>query len=136
RVTAAFEKTVQGIARLAAGGGGRTVIHLRPANLGTIRLEVRVEHAVATASAIVETTAVRSAIEQNMHELRATLAEQGIRLDQFDVRDGSARQHAEADPRAFDEAPLPARAASIAPEEETDLRPAARRHPGRVSVTV
>ena len=60
-------------------------IRLHPPELGMLRLEVRVEQGAMTARMEAETPAARTALLDSLPVLRERLAEQGIRIDQFDV---------------------------------------------------
>jgi len=98
RAQAILDRTIKGLVRLCKGGGGRTVIHLRPETLGKIRLEVIVENSLASAQVLAENPNVRDAIMRDISLLREALAQQGIQLEHFDVRDGQSQ----ADMSAFD----------------------------------
>jgi flagellar hook-length control protein FliK len=76
------------VARAFAAAGERDgEIHLRlsPPELGALRLEVRVEEGTLVARLHTETEAARAAIVDNLSVLRDRLAEQGVRVERFDV---------------------------------------------------
>lgn len=77
RVAKAFEA--------AQSRDGEIRLRLSPPELGSLRLEVKVQGGVMTARIEAETSTVRSLLLDNMPVLRERLAEQGIRLEQFDV---------------------------------------------------
>jgi flagellar hook-length control protein FliK len=67
------------------GGGGELRLRLSPAELGSLRLEVRVQEGVLTARVEAETPAARTVLIENLPALRERLAEQGVRIERFDV---------------------------------------------------
>lgn len=83
RITKALE--------VASNRDGNIRLRLSPPELGSLQLEVKVQGGALTAKIEAETAMARSLILENMPVLRERLAEQGIRVDQFDV-DLSDRQ--------------------------------------------
>ena len=77
RVTKAFSA--------AAQRGGEIRIRLNPPELGSIRLEVRMQGGNMTARMDAETPAARQALLDNLPLLRERLAEQGLRIEQLDI---------------------------------------------------
>ncbi len=85
---------VQRVARAfqaAQDRGGEIRLRLHPPELGSLRLEVKVEGGVMSARIEAETASARSVLLDNLPALRQRLADQGIRVEQFDV-DISDRQ--------------------------------------------
>jgi flagellar hook-length control protein FliK len=79
---------VQRVARAfqtAAGQEGELRLRLSPPELGSLRLEVKVEGGLMTARIEAESPTARSLLLDNLPALRERLAEQNIRLEQFDV---------------------------------------------------
>jgi flagellar hook-length control protein FliK len=77
RVTKAFES--------ARDRGGEIRLRLSPPELGALRVEVNMsEHGLA-ARVEVETNDARTVLLENLPALRERLAEQGLRLEKFDV---------------------------------------------------
>ena len=64
---------------------GEVRLRLSPPELGSLRLDVRVENGALTAHLQTETDSARLAIIDNLPALRDRLAEQGIRIERFDV---------------------------------------------------
>jgi flagellar hook-length control protein FliK len=64
---------------------GEVHLRLSPPELGSLRLDVRVENGTLTAHVQTETDAARTAIIDNLPALRDRLADQGVRIDRFDV---------------------------------------------------
>lgn len=77
RVTRAF--------RAAEGRGGVVTLRLHPPELGALRVELRVQDGAMSARLEAETSAARSILIDNAHILRDRLAEQGVRIERFDV---------------------------------------------------
>ncbi len=65
--------------------GGPVQLRLNPPELGALKIEVQVQDGSMTARLEAETSAARAAILENLPQLRERLAEQGIRIDRFDV---------------------------------------------------
>ena len=69
----------------SAQDGGEVRIRLSPPELGALRMEVRVLEGALVARLETETAAARTAIVENLPVLRERLAEQGVRIERFDV---------------------------------------------------
>jgi flagellar hook-length control protein FliK len=65
--------------------GGEIRLRLHPPELGALRLEVRVEAGAIHARLEAETPLARNLLIENMAALRERLAEQNVRVEQFDV---------------------------------------------------
>jgi len=65
--------------------GGPLRLRLSPPELGSVQLEVKVEQGVMTARIEAETPQAQHLLANNLATLRERLAEQGIRVEQFDV---------------------------------------------------
>lgn len=66
-------------------GGGPIQIRLSPPELGSLSVRLEVKDGVLTASLETETQAARNVLLDNLPALRERLAEQQIRVEQFDV---------------------------------------------------
>lgn len=66
-------------------GDAEMRLRLSPPELGALKLEVRMENGVMTARLEVETVAAQQALSDNLGTLRQRLAEQNIRVEQFDI---------------------------------------------------
>lgn len=64
---------------------GEIRLRLSPPELGSLRLDVRVQDGVLVARLQTETDAARTAIVENLPALRDRLSEQGVRIERFDV---------------------------------------------------
>jgi flagellar hook-length control protein FliK len=64
---------------------GEVRLRLSPPELGALRLEVRVQDGAMVAHLHTETDSARTALIDNLPALRDRLAEQGVRIDRFDV---------------------------------------------------
>jgi flagellar hook-length control protein FliK len=69
----------------AAERQGEVTIRLSPPELGSLRLEARVVDGVLTARMQAETPEAQTTILENLSALRERLAEQGVRIERFDV---------------------------------------------------
>lgn len=127
----------------AADQNGEVTIRLSPPELGALRLEVQVREGALTAHLQTETPEARTAILENLSALRERLADQGVRIERFDVdlmnrQPGGSPQQAFSDQR---ESPRTWRPASEA--AATVKQPASVPHanktsagPGRLNVIV
>jgi len=64
---------------------GEVRLRLSPPELGSLRLQVSVQDGVMVARMETETEAARSSLVNNLPTLRERLAEQGIRVERFDI---------------------------------------------------
>jgi flagellar hook-length control protein FliK len=80
-------RLLQRVARAfaAAHDGGEVRLRLSPPELGALRLDVRVQDGALVARMEAETSAARTALIENLPALRERLAEQGVRIERFDV---------------------------------------------------
>ena len=94
RVVKAFESAQQ--------RGNEVRLRLHPAELGALSIEVKIHDSVLTANVHAETPEAKAAIVDNLPALRERLADQGIRIDQFDVdlTDHSDRRQQSLDEQA------------------------------------
>jgi flagellar hook-length control protein FliK len=88
QIQSIVNKTSGRFVQLAQSGGGRSVLVLKPAHLGRLRLEIDVKNSVAKALITAESQSVRAVLETEAPKLREALQQQGIRLDQFEVKEG------------------------------------------------
>jgi flagellar hook-length control protein FliK len=77
RVTRAF--------KAAQERDGEIRLRLSPPELGSLRLEIRIQDGAMVAHLQTETEAARSAIVENLPALRERLSDQGVRIERFDV---------------------------------------------------
>ena len=64
---------------------GEVRLRLSPPELGSLRLQVSVQDGVMVARMETETEAARSSLVSNLPALRERLAEQGVRIERFDI---------------------------------------------------
>ena len=82
----AFEKIVSTARLTTAGTMSELTMKLEPDHLGMMRVKISVdENNVMNARVQVESSEARSLIENNLHRLRESLAEQGIKVEKFSV---------------------------------------------------
>jgi flagellar hook-length control protein FliK len=118
---------------------GEVRLRLSPPELGSLRLEVRMQHGALTARLEAETPAARALLIDGLPALRDRLADQGIRIDQFDVdlldrRDQPAPDH--GDQQAQQESAPHRQAAALrrndaARSEEVESQPLSQPLAGR-----
>jgi flagellar hook-length control protein FliK len=65
--------------------GGTLRLRLSPPELGSLTLEIKVQGGAVTARVEADTVGARALLLENLPLLRERLAEQGMRVDQFDV---------------------------------------------------
>jgi flagellar hook-length control protein FliK len=80
-----FDQVVTHISGSASGETGRMIVRLNPAELGSLRLDLQVEGDKVRANLHAQTQQVQEVIERNLPQLRNALAEQGLKIDQFEV---------------------------------------------------
>ncbi|MCU0958803.1 MAG: flagellar hook-length control protein FliK [Pirellulaceae bacterium] len=128
----------------AAERGGVLRLRLRPPELGSLRLEVALEPGKLTARIETETPQARAILLDNLPQLRARLAEQGMVVERFDV-DVSARDADQPssgprdwDPPGSSSAPTrrPSRAEATAPEPPASATHIATTTPGTLNVVI
>jgi flagellar hook-length control protein FliK len=66
-------------------GSGRIVITLEPPNLGTLNMDVRVQHDTVRMLLIADNHEVKQVLHSNLDQLKTALQGQGLNVDRFDV---------------------------------------------------
>jgi flagellar hook-length control protein FliK len=123
RVARAFESAQQ--------RDGEVRLRLHPAELGSLSIVVKVQEGGLMARVQAETPEARLILVDNLPQLRERLAEQGIRIDQFDV---DLRDHSDRQGRQPQSEQSPEESAREAPPVRTrQVRPASDR-PGAEAV--
>ncbi|MEE4253116.1 MAG: flagellar hook-length control protein FliK [Desulfuromusa sp.] len=80
-----FDQVVTHLSGSVNGDTGRMVLRLQPAELGSLRLELIVEGDRIQANLHAQSHQVQEVLERNLPQLRHALAEQGLKIDQFQV---------------------------------------------------
>ncbi|MEA3362552.1 MAG: flagellar hook-length control protein FliK [Thermodesulfobacteriota bacterium] len=80
-----FDQVVTQISGSVNGESGRMVLRLQPAELGSLKLELMVEGDRIRANLHAQSHQVQDVLERNLPQLRNALAEQGLKIDQFQV---------------------------------------------------
>lgn len=83
--TPLFNQVVRQVQFSLQQGQGETIIKLRPEHLGMMQVQVVVENRMVKTRIVVEHEDTRRLIESSMPNLRQSLADQGLRVDQLDV---------------------------------------------------
>ena len=79
------------------GESGRMVLRLQPAELGSLKLEITIEGDRIRANLHAQTQQVQEVLERNLPQLRNALAEQGLKIDQFQVTSNNSEQQGQFD---------------------------------------
>lgn len=80
-----FDQVVTRLAGSFNGQSGRMVLRLHPAELGALKLDLKIEGDRVQANLQAQTQQVQEVLERNLPQLRSALAEQGLKVDQFQV---------------------------------------------------
>ncbi len=80
-----FDQVVTHVSGSFNGASGRMVLRLQPAELGALKLELLVEGDRIRANLQAQNQQVQEVLERNLPQLRSALAEQGLKIDQFNV---------------------------------------------------
>lgn len=80
-----FDQVVTQISGSTNGESGRMVLRLQPAELGSLKLEIMIEGDRVRANFHAQSQQVQEVLERNLPQLRNALAEQGLKIDQFQV---------------------------------------------------
>ena len=78
----------RGIATLVRNGTAEMRLQLQPADLGEIELRVRTTDAAVRAHVVVQHSELKHLVEAQLDKLRASLEEQGLAMEGFDVSVG------------------------------------------------
>lgn len=79
------QRLLRGFEQLSSGEG-QVKLRLHPPELGSLQMTLKVEGQVMTAKLEVENALAKDALTQNVQQLRDRLAEQGIRIERFEVQ--------------------------------------------------
>jgi len=93
-----FDQVVARFSSSVSGGAKRMVLRMHPAELGSLKVELMVEGDRVRANLHAQSLQVQEVLERNLPQLRNALAEQGLKIDQFQVdvnRDQSQQQQFE-----------------------------------------
>ena len=93
-----FDQVVARFSSSVNGGAKRMVLRMQPAELGSLRIELMVEGDRVRANLQAQSLQVQEVLERNLPQLRNALAEQGLKIDQFQVdvnRDQNQQQQFE-----------------------------------------
>ncbi len=80
-----FDQVVARMSGSFNGQSGRMVLRLQPAELGSLKLELMVEGDRVRVNLQAQSLQVQEVLERNLPQLRNALAEQGLKIDQFQV---------------------------------------------------
>ncbi|MBN1957459.1 MAG: flagellar hook-length control protein FliK [Desulfuromonadales bacterium] len=80
-----FDQVVTHLSGSFNGESGRMVLRLQPAELGSLKLELKIEGDRVQANLHAQNQQVQEVLERNLPQLRNALAEQGLKIEQFQV---------------------------------------------------
>ncbi|MCD6582638.1 MAG: flagellar hook-length control protein FliK [Desulfuromusa sp.] len=80
-----FDQVVTQLSGSINGESGRMVLRLQPAELGSLKIELMVEGDRIRVNLHAQSQQVQEVLERNLPQLRNALAEQGLKIDQFQV---------------------------------------------------
>ncbi len=80
-----FDQVVARFSSGINGGTKRMVLRMQPAELGSLKIELMVEGDRVRANLQAQSMQVQEVLERNLPQLRNALAEQGLKIDQFQV---------------------------------------------------
>ncbi len=143
QIQSIMDKASSRLTQMAQGGGGKSVIVLKPAHLGRIRLEIDVKDAIVKAKITTESSSVRAVLETEAPHLRETLQQHGMKLEQLEIKNGwNKNAFAGGDAGAADQKreqamPKPRRDSRPVIKTELNVKPVAKRYNlnGTLSVT-
>ncbi|MGY6499371.1 MAG: flagellar hook-length control protein FliK [Acidimicrobiales bacterium] len=125
--------------RTAPDGTQRLSLQLRPAELGTVHLEVSLDDGVLSVRAVAETAATRELLAASFPELRAELTRSGLSLGTVDVgpdtSGGDSAAHGDGDRPATPAASDPTGSGN-APTPTTSTPPSTSAAPGRLDLVI
>jgi hypothetical protein len=76
---------IDGASNMLMKGSSRIVITLEPPNLGTLNMDVRVQHDMVRMVLIADNHEVKKVLHANLDQLKTALQGQGLNIDRFDV---------------------------------------------------
>ncbi len=76
--------------------GGVVRLRLAPAELGTVRVEMRIQQKRVEARVVADTDAAASALREHLHDLRSRLESFGLQVDRIEVETESSTRHNES----------------------------------------
>lgn len=80
-----FDQVVARFSGSFNGESGKMVLRMQPAELGSLKIELMVEGDRIRANLQAQSMQVQEVLERNLPQLRSALAEQGLKIDQFQV---------------------------------------------------
>ena len=80
-----FDQVVSHLSGSVNGESGRMVLRLQPAELGSLKLDLAIEGDKISANIHAQNQQVQEVLERHLPQLRNALAEQGLKIEQFQV---------------------------------------------------
>jgi flagellar hook-length control protein FliK len=95
-----FDQVVTRMSGSFNGESGKMVLRLQPAELGSLKLELVIEGDKIRANLVAQSHQVQEVLERNLPQLRSALAEQGLKIDHFQVDVDQRQQQGQFDQQA------------------------------------
>ncbi len=83
-----MQTIVRGAVIMTRNGSSRATIDLEPPSLGKMHLEIVTERSTVTGKITVDSTEVKELVQNNITELQEHLAQNGLKVESFDVQVG------------------------------------------------
>jgi flagellar hook-length control protein FliK len=96
-----YARLAQAMKVSAARGGSTATLQLSPPELGKVKLNITVKDGVMSANVVTESKEARSVLVNNLAELKTNLEQQGIKVENFDIRYSRDNNEAERDQGAY-----------------------------------
>ena len=121
--------TMQNVQRLIKSGESRAFVRLNPQSLGMVEVDIKNRSGEISVTFRAENPAAIAELQNNIGDLRASLKEAGLKLGDYDFRQGFGEGHAGAadDGRAQDEGGGHGRRSGQSFEDNDDVNKAKRR---------
>lgn len=91
-----LQRVLRGMEQLA-NGSNQVRLRLHPPELGTLQVTIRIEAQQVAGLIEVETVAARDVLQNNLPQLQARLADQGLSVQQFEIRVVEPNQFSQGD---------------------------------------
>ncbi len=79
------EQIRDGASNMLKNGSNRIVITLEPPNLGTLNMDIRVQHDMVKMVLIADNQDVKQVLHSNFDQLKTALQDQGLKIDRLEV---------------------------------------------------
>ncbi len=123
-------RLVRGLQNVVQQNGGSLTLRLTPPEMGTVRIQMQIQHASVNAQFHTETEVARSLIQQQLAQLRQSLENHGLVVERITVQpmqsSGSSQAHGQEQQDSQD-----GRSRGFTPHQHAGQHGGDRRHEGR-----